>query len=62
MADLKVTAALVTAVVENGRVVYLYKGDVVPDGVTKESLDNLKSLGFVAEDEGDEKPARKTSK
>lgn len=47
--SVKVTAPLVVATTENGRVMHLYRGDIVPSDVTKESLDNLKSLGFVAD-------------
>jgi len=45
----KVTAPLVTARTENDRIVYLYRGDVVPAGLAKNSLDHLKSLGFITE-------------
>lgn len=46
---LKVTAPMVTAQTENGRIVYLYHGDVVPDGLSKEAVEHLKGLGFVAD-------------
>jgi hypothetical protein len=70
---MQVSAALVVATTENGRVIHLYKGDTVPKDVTKDSLDNLRSLGFVSGDEVDpapvalgedepEKPARRTAK
>jgi hypothetical protein len=49
--SLKVTAAMVTAQTENGRIVYLYFGDVVPSGISKASLEHLKSLGFIVDDE-----------
>ena len=48
---LTVTAALVTARTENDRIVYLYHGDIVPEGLSKESLEHLKDLGFIAESE-----------
>lgn len=51
--SLRVSATMVVARFENDRVQHLYKGDVVPEGITQESLDNLKSLGFVTEDEVD---------
>lgn len=47
--SLVVVAALVVARFQGDRVVYLNKGDVVPDGITPESLEHLRSLGFVAE-------------
>jgi len=47
MASYIVTAAMVTALSENNRVVYLYKGDLVPEGLAKESIEHLKGLGFV---------------
>lgn len=59
---LVVTASLVTARTDNDRVVYLYRGDVVTKDLTAESVENLKSLGFVSEaDEAPEKPVRKTA-
>jgi hypothetical protein len=42
---------MVTAKTENDRIVYLYRGDVVPEGVSADSLEHLKSLGFVTEDD-----------
>lgn len=51
--DLVVTATLVVAHFQGGRVGNLAKGDVVPDGVTPESLEHLRSLGFVAEPKQD---------
>lgn len=53
---MQVSVALVVANTENGRVIHLYKGDTVPKDVTKDSLDNLKSLGFVTSDEVDPAP------
>jgi len=47
MAGLIVTAPLVTARTENGRIVYLYFGDIVPSGLAQESVDHLRGLGFV---------------
>jgi hypothetical protein len=49
--SLKVTAVMVTAKTENDRIVYLYRGDVVPEGVSADSREHLKSLGFVTEDD-----------
>lgn len=43
----RVTAPLVTARTTTGRVVYLYKGDVVPEGITVDSLSHLRDLGFI---------------
>jgi hypothetical protein len=48
---IKVTAPMITALTENDRVVYLYRGDVVPEGLAKDSLEHLKSLGFITESE-----------
>ena len=47
MAGYTVTAPLVTARTENGRIVYLYFGDLVPSGLSQESIDHLRELGFV---------------
>lgn len=49
--ELKVSAVMVTVKTENDRVVYLYRGDVVPEGTSEESIKHLKSLGFVTEDD-----------
>jgi hypothetical protein len=49
--SLQVSAVMVTAKTENNRIVYLYRGDVVPEGLDKDSLEHLKSLGFVTEDD-----------
>ncbi len=43
-----VTAPLVQVIL-GGRAVQFYSGDVLPEGVTDESLEHLKSLGYVAE-------------
>ena len=48
---LKISAVMATVRDENDRIVHLYRGDVVPDGATKESVDNLKDLGFVTTDD-----------
>lgn len=53
MSGLIVKAPLVTAT-QNGRVLYLYGGDVVPDGVDDASVKHLKSLGYV--EDGDPAP------
>lgn len=45
----KVTTSMVTARTENDRIVYLYHGDIVPEGLSKKSVDHLKDLGFIAE-------------
>jgi hypothetical protein len=45
---LVVSAPLVAATTASG-VRHLYRGDVIGDDVTKESVEHLKSLGFVAE-------------
>jgi hypothetical protein len=41
-----VVAPLVQAVIGD-RVLHFYKGDVLPGGISAESLQNLKELGFV---------------
>lgn len=46
---LTITAPLVAASTKSGAVRYLYHGDVVGDDVTKESIDHLKSLGFISD-------------
>ena len=48
---LKVSAVMVTALTKNDRIVYLYRGDVVGEDIASESVDHLKSLGFVTEDD-----------
>lgn len=48
---LKVSAVMATVKVSNDRIVHLYRGDVVPEDATKESVDNLKDLGFVTSDD-----------
>lgn len=48
---LVVSAPLVAVATNSGGVRQLYRGDVVGDDVTKESVDHLKDLGFVAEAE-----------
>jgi hypothetical protein len=45
---LRVVAPLVQVKVGD-RVLHLYHGDVVPEGVAQESIDHLKSLDYVAE-------------
>jgi hypothetical protein len=42
---------MVTARTVNDRIVYLYRGDVVPEDMSDESVKHLKSLGFVTEDD-----------
>lgn len=59
-----VTAPLVSVTNGGKRVFHLFKGDVVPADISKDSLKNLISLGFVTEDEvapagdGDLEPLR----
>jgi hypothetical protein len=52
--DLVVSAPLVTVRTKAGADRQLYRGDVVGDDVTKESVDHLRDLGFVS-DESDSK-------
>lgn len=48
---LHVTATMVTARTANDRIVYFYKGDTLPEDIPQETVDHLKSLGFVTEDD-----------
>ncbi len=48
MADLIVSAPLVVATLESGFSAYFYRGDVLPDEVSKESVEHLKSNGMLA--------------
>ena len=48
---LKVSAVMVTAKTNNDRILYLYRGDVVGEDITPESVEHLKSLGFATEDD-----------
>jgi hypothetical protein len=54
--SMRVSAVMVTAKTENDRIVYLYRGDVVPEGISSDSLEHLKSLGFVTSDDVDSVP------
>jgi hypothetical protein len=53
---LKVTSVMATVQVSNDRVIYLYRGDVVPEDATDESVQNLKDLGFVSDKDEDIQP------
>lgn len=44
--SLKVTAQLVQVTL-GGRAVQFYQGDVLPDGVSEDSVKHLESLGYV---------------
>ncbi len=46
-----VTAPLVMLRTKGDRIVYLYEGDVLPDDAEKESVENLRSLGFLSDSE-----------
>lgn len=48
---LKVSVVMVTAKTTNDRIVYLYRGDVVGDDITPDSVEHLKSLGFITDDD-----------
>lgn len=50
-ATLKVSAVMVTVKTENDRIIYLYKGDTVPEGASEDSVKHLKELGFVSEED-----------
>lgn len=45
-----VSAPLVSVTTQGGTVKHLYRGDVVTDEVSEESLENLRSLGFVSDE------------
>lgn len=49
----RVVAPLVQVKVAN-RILHFYRGDVLPEGVDKESLENLRGLGFVASEDADD--------
>lgn len=55
----KVTAPLITATTENGVALNLYFGDVVPSGLSKESMDHLSELGFIESDEAEGAPQQR---
>lgn len=44
---LRVTAALAQVTTKDGKVLHLREGDIVPSSATDESIEHLKSLGFV---------------
>lgn len=44
-----VSAPLVQVNTADGKVLHLYKGDIVPSSASDESVDHLKSLGFVGD-------------
>jgi hypothetical protein len=46
---LRVTAPLVAAITEDGTTIHLFQGDVVPDGISQESVDHLVSLEYVSD-------------
>jgi hypothetical protein len=47
--SLRVTAPLVQVILGK-RAVQFYKGDVLPDGLSSDSVEHLKSLGYVESD------------
>lgn len=53
---LVVEAALIQAKV-GGRVLHFYRGDVLPADVDSDTVDNLKSLGYVSEAPAEDAPA-----
>lgn len=55
---LQVSAPLVEVSVGDRRVRF-YRGDILPDGVAKESIEHLESLGYVEKVDG---PAESDSK
>ena len=59
---MKVTAPMALARTQSDTVVYLYEGDIVPDGLTKESLEHLSSLGFITADDDSAPDSRPTPK
>jgi hypothetical protein len=52
---LRVTAPLVQVVL-GSRAVQFYNGDILPDGVGEDSIEHLKSLGYVEETEAPAEP------
>lgn len=44
--SLRVTAPLVQVRVKD-KIVYLFEGDVLPEGVSQESIDHLRDLDFI---------------
>ena len=48
---LKVSTVMITALTKNDRIVYLYRGDVVGEDIAADSVEHLKSLGFITEDD-----------
>lgn len=47
--QLRVSAPLVEVVTEDGKVMHLRQGDIVPSSVSKKSLEHLSSIGFVTD-------------
>lgn len=47
---LYVSAPIVVVKTKGNRVVHLYKGDLVLDDVSEESLKNLQDLGYVSDE------------
>lgn len=45
-----VAAPIVAVITKGNRVQHLYKGDRLPEDVTKESLENLQSLGYLSDE------------
>lgn len=46
---LRVVSVFAYATAKDGEVVQLVKGDIITDRFTQESIDHLRSVGFVAE-------------
>ena len=46
---LRVSAPLVEVITEDGKVMHLRHGDIVPSSVSKKSLEHLSSIGFVTD-------------
>lgn len=46
---LRVVSVFAYATAKDGEVVQLVKGDIITDRFTQESIDHLRSIGFVAE-------------
>ena len=56
--SLIVTAPLVQVVL-GSRAVQFYHGDVLPEGVSEDSIEHLKSLGYVTEGDAPAEPDEK---
>lgn len=47
--QLRVSAALVEIVTDDGKVMHLRHGDIVPSSASKKSVEHLRSIGFISD-------------